>query len=122
MNVTLVSSEHAKTVFQQSSFEEKNAQGQVSRVIKLEKPVEVLFEGADLNKYFHIEDEDLEGTELVQALDEIKEDFCYLFVGHWLQGDLGEDRKNVGLTIRTFLETFKDKKNKPALVLKISGE
>ena len=121
MNLTLVSSEHAKTVFQQSTFEEKNAQGQVIRMIKLEKPVEVLFEGVDLDKYFHIEDEDLEGTELVQALDEIKEDFCYLFVGHWLQGDLGEDRKNVGLTIKTFLETFKDKKNKPALVLKISG-
>lgn len=121
MNVTLVSSEHAKNVFQQSSFEEKNQQGQVVRQIKLEKPVEVLFEGVDLNKYFHVPDEELEGTELVESLDEIKEDFCFLFVGHWLQGDLGEDRKNVGLTIKTFLETFRNKKNKPALILKVSG-
>lgn len=121
MNLTLVSSEHAKSVFQQSTFEEKNGQGQVTRLVKLERPVEVLFEGVNLEKYFHINDEDIEGTELVEALDQIEEDFCFLFVGHWLQGDLGEDRKNVGLTIKTFLETFKDKKNKPALVLKISG-
>jgi glycosyltransferase involved in cell wall biosynthesis len=121
MNLTLTSSEHAKNVFKQSTFEEKNGQGQVVRQIKLEKPVEVLFEGVDLNKYFYVADDDLDGTELVQALDEIKEDFCYLFVGHWLQGDLGEDRKNVALTIKTFLETFKDKKSKPALILKTSG-
>jgi hypothetical protein len=121
MNVTLVSSQHAKTVFQQSTFEEKNQQGQVTRQIKLEKPVEVLFEGVDLNKYFYIADEDLDGTDLVQSLDEIKEEFCYLFVGHWLQGDLGEDRKNVGLMLKTFLETFRNKKNRPALILKVSG-
>jgi hypothetical protein len=121
MNVTLVSSQHAKTVFQQSNFEEKNGQGQVIRQIKLEKPVEVLFEGVDLNKYFYIADEDLDGTDLVQSLDEIKEEFCYLFVGHWLQGDLGEDRKNVGLMLKTFLETFRNKKNRPALILKVSG-
>jgi glycosyltransferase involved in cell wall biosynthesis len=121
MNLTLTSSEHAKNVFKQSTFEEKNGQGQVVRQIKLERPVEVLFEGVDLNKYFYIADEDLEETELVQSLDEIEEDFCYLFVGHWLQGDLGEDRKNVALTIKTFLETFRDKKSQPALILKTSG-
>ena len=121
MNLTLVSSEHAKTVFQQSAFEQKDNTGRTVNQIKLEKPVEVLFEGADLNKYFHIPDEDLDGTDLVQALDEIKEEFCYLFVGHWLQGDIGQDRKNVGLLIKTFLETFRNKKQKPALILKMSG-
>jgi len=121
MNLTLVSSEHAKNVFKQTTFQEKNPQGQITREIKLEKPVDVLFEGADLNKYFFIEDDAIEGTDLVLKLDEIKESFCYLVVGHWLQGDLGEDRKNIGLTIKTFLETFKNKKNKPAMVLKISS-
>ena len=121
MNLTLVSSNHAKTVFEQSNFEERNQQGQTIRQIKLEKPVEVLFEGVDLNKYFPIADDDLEETELVLELDEIKEEFCYLFVGHWLQGDLGEDRKNVGLLIKTFLETFRNKKSKPGLILKVSG-
>jgi hypothetical protein len=42
-------------------------------------------------------------------------------VGHWLQGDLGEDRKNVGRMIQIFLETFKNKKVKPALILKTSS-
>ena len=49
---------------------------------------------------------------------DIEEDFAYLFVGHWLPGDLGEDRKNVGLLIKAFYEVFKNKKNKPALILK----
>ena len=121
MNLTLVSSAHAKTVFQQSSFGEKNQQGQIVREVKLEKPVEVLFEGADLTKFFPMADLDLDATDLVIALDEIKEEFCFLTFGHWLQGDLGEDRKNIGLTLKVFLETFKNKKQKPALILKTSG-
>jgi len=121
MNLNLVSSEHAKKVFEQSSFEQRDKNtNQVIKQIKLEKPVEVLFEGVDLNKYFYIADEDLDGTELVQSLDNIKEDFCFLYVGHWLQGELGQDRKNTGYTIKSFLETFKNKTNPPALILKTS--
>jgi glycosyltransferase involved in cell wall biosynthesis len=121
MNLNLVSSQHAKTVFEQSAFEQRDKNtNQVVKQIKLEKPVEVLFEGVDLNKYFFIEDEDLDGTELIQSLDSIKEDFCFLYVGHWLQGALGEDRKNTGYTIKSFLETFKNKKSQPALILKTS--
>jgi hypothetical protein len=121
MNLTLVSSEHAKKVFLEAAFEKKDDKGNLLTKIKTEKPVEVLFEGADLNKYFYIDDNDLEETDLVTSLDEIKEDFCYLFVGHWLQGEIGEDRKNVGLMLKTFFEVFKDKKKKPALVMKTSG-
>jgi glycosyltransferase involved in cell wall biosynthesis len=121
MNLTLVSSNHAKQVFEQSSFQKNDQQGNPVQVIKLEKHVDVLFEGVDLNKYFYTAPEAIEGTDLVKELDSIKEDFCYLFVGHWLQGELGEDRKNVGLMLKTFFETFKDKKNKPALIMKTSG-
>lgn len=121
MNVTLVSSEHAKKVFNDAAFEKKDDKGNTVAKIKAEKPIEVLFEGADLNKYFYIDDNDLEETDLVTSLDEIKEEFCYLFVGHWLQGELGEDRKNVGLMLKTFFETFKDKKKRPALIMKTSG-
>jgi glycosyltransferase involved in cell wall biosynthesis len=122
MDLTLVSSNHTKKVFEDSTFEKRDQKtNQVLGVIKLEKPVDVLFEGVDLNKYFYIADEDLDGTELVQSLDNIKEEFCYLFVGHWLQGQIGEDRKNVGYMIKAFLEVFKNKKNKPALLLKTSS-
>jgi glycosyltransferase involved in cell wall biosynthesis len=41
-------------------------------------------------------------------------------VGHWLQGDMGEDRKNVGLLIKAFYEMFKNKSDAPALILKTS--
>jgi hypothetical protein len=50
MNLTLVSSNHAKQVFEQSSFQKNDQQGNPVQVIKLEKHVDVLFEGVDLNK------------------------------------------------------------------------
>lgn len=122
MNVTFVSSNHAKQVFEQSAFEERDQQTQqVRRVIRLEKPVEVLFEGVNLDKYFHIEEKELPQIDLVKDLNDIKESFAYLYVGHWLQGDLGEDRKNTNLLVKLFLETFKGKKNRPALILKTSA-
>ena len=121
MNLTLVSSNNAKQVFENTSFEKRNKMNnQLEGVIKLEKPVEVLFEGADLNKYFYIPDSELSETELISSLDNIKEDFCFLFVGHWLQGNIGEDRKNIGYMIKAFLETFKNRKIAPALILKTS--
>jgi hypothetical protein len=44
-------------------------------------------------------------------LDGVKENFAYLFVGHWMQGHLGEDRKNVGLLVKAFLKLLKIKQN-----------
>lgn len=115
MNLTLVSSEHSKKVFESSKFEKRNQQtNQLEGTIQLQKPVEVLFEGADLDVYKTIERNQIQNINL----DSIKEDFAYLFVGHWIHGDLGEDRKNVGLLIKAFYETFKNKSKKPALILK----
>jgi len=51
MNLNLVSSEHTKKVFKNSIFNEKNQQDQVLRSVKLEKPVEVLFEGVNTDIY-----------------------------------------------------------------------
>jgi len=60
---------------------------------------------------------------VIDEMSQIKEDFCYLFVGHWLKGNLGHDRKDVGMLIKVFAETFKNKasRNRPALVLKTSS-
>lgn len=121
MDVTLVSSEHAKKVLESSVYEERDSQTQrTSRVLKLEKPVEILFEGVDLNKYFHIPQDKLPDADLIKDLNTIEEDFCFLYVGHWLQGDFNEDRKNTSLLVKLFLETFKDRKKMPALILKTS--
>jgi glycosyltransferase involved in cell wall biosynthesis len=120
MDITLVSSEHAKRVFEASSFEEKNNQtGQVVRKITLEKPVEVLFEGANTDIYKKLDT--VEGEVVESINDLVKEDFNFLFVGHWLQGEIGQDRKDVGMLVKTFLETFKGKKQRPGLILKTSA-
>ena len=122
MNLNIVSSKHSADVLKNSQFEKVNEQTkQKEGVLKLEKPIEVLFEGADLTKYFEMADEELPDSELVCTLDEIPESFAYLFVGHWMQGDVGEDRKNVGLLVKAFFEIFKNKKNAPALIMKTSG-
>jgi glycosyltransferase involved in cell wall biosynthesis len=119
MNLNLVSSEHAKKVFENSSFEEKNEQGQILRSIKLEKPVEVLFEGVNTNIYQKIDA--VNESEVWDVINDIKEDFNYLYVGHWLQGEIGQDRKDTGMLVKTFLETFKNKKQRPGLILKTSA-
>jgi len=49
MDLNLVSSEHAKQVFKTTGYEHKNPQGQVIGQIKLEKPIQVLMEGANLD-------------------------------------------------------------------------
>ena len=115
MNLNLVSSKHSKDVALATTFKQQNKQGQITGQLKLEKPIEVLFEGLDLNKYY-------KNPQSSGLLKDIPEDFCFLFTGHWLPGAFGEDRKNTGLLIKTFLETFKGPgKKKPALVLKTNS-
>jgi len=120
MNLTLVSSHHSKKVFEDSKFEQRdNNSGQVIKIIKLEKPIDILFEGVDVETYLP---SSLGEKSLVSStLENIKEEFCFLFVGHWLQGEIGQDRKDVGMLVKVFLETFKNKKHKPALILKTNG-
>ena len=113
MDLNLVSSEHSKKVALNTEFDKiNNKTKQLIGKTKIEKPVEVLFEGLDLNKYY-------KKPQNSGLLKEIKESFCFLYTGHWLPGIFGEDRKNTSLMIKTFLETFKGPGNKkPALVLK----
>jgi hypothetical protein len=113
MNLILCSSQHSKKVFLDSKYDQKdNNTGQLIGKLEIETPIEVLFEGGDLEKY--------KQEKSTFDLSSIKESFCFLFVGHWLQGALGEDRKNVGYMIKSFLETYKNKKDSPALILKTS--
>lgn len=118
MNLTLVSSNHSKQSFLNSVYQ-KQDNGQIVGEIKVEKPIEVLFEGVNLDIYKLLETHTK--NDLFKSIDSIPESFAYLYVGHWLQGDIGEDRKNTGLLIKAFYETFKNKSNKPALILKASG-
>jgi len=119
MDMTIFTSEFSKKSFDEIEFTKfDNNTKQPIGSLKVEKPSDVLFEGADTNVYKETNEI---SDKLKSEFDKIEEDFCFLFVGHWLQGNLGEDRKDVGMLIKTFLMMFKGKKEKPALILKTSS-
>ena len=117
MDLILVSSEHSKKVFENTTYETNDPRMGKGK-LELTKPVKVLFEGADLDVYKPVKE--FTNKKLYNYINDIPENFAYLFVGHWLQGELGHDRKNVGLLIKAFYEVFKNKGNAPALILKTS--
>ena len=100
-----------KTVFTQM---DKNTNQKIGE-LKLERPVEVLFEGVDTTIF--------NGKSSKSILDSVDTDFNFLFVGHWLSGGLGHDRKDIGMMIKTFCTVFKGlpKNQQPGLILKTSN-
>jgi glycosyltransferase involved in cell wall biosynthesis len=112
MDLIITTSKFSRDVLLSTTYNEvEQGTNRVIQKHQITKPVEVLFEGANkvyIGKYSEID------------LD-IKEDFCFLFVGHWLKGILGQDRKDVGMLIKTFSSTFSDVDNPPALILKTSS-
>ena len=114
MDLIIATSNFSKDILLTTVYDEKEKNSdKLVKQHRIEKPIEVLFEGADTNIYNNVVNPSFE-------LD-IKEDFAYLFVGHWLKGNIGQDRKDVGMLIKTFAETFKDKTDCPALILKTSS-
>jgi glycosyltransferase involved in cell wall biosynthesis len=91
---------------------------QIKGVLKNEKPIEVLFEGVDTSIYKKTREF---SKSLVDEMNKINETFNFLYVGHWLQGGLGKDRKDTGMLVKVFCETFKNMKRKPGLIMKTSG-
>ncbi len=119
MDMNIVPSTFVSNTFRNLSFDIKDEKTQqLKGVLKLEKPMEVLFEGIDSRVYKKTKEF---SKELVTEMKSIQETFNFLYVGHWLQGRLGEDRKDTGMLVKVFLETFKNQKVKPGLILKTSG-
>lgn len=119
MNLNIVTSEFVKTVFSNVSYQKQFQDGK-TLPLKVEKPMEVCFWGANTNIYKKTTDI----CETVkQELDNIPETFAYLFVGQWThQNGLYTDRKDIGNLVKAFLSAFKDKKDpRPCLILKTSG-
>jgi hypothetical protein len=117
MNMTWTSSQHSKGVFESLKFEKRNKQNnQIEGTVKCEKPIHVVFEGVNLDLYKHIPNDNN-----TLDLNSIKPGFNFLFVGHWMQGDIGHDRKNVGLMIKYFIDLYKNKNSSPGLILKASS-
>mgnify|MGYP002044340289 CR=1 FL=1 len=119
MDLTILTSEFSKQGFETTTYDklDKNTQQNIGS-LQVQKPMEVLFEGADPEIYKETKDI---SPKLDKKFSKINNDFCFLFVGHWLNGNLGEDRKDVGMMLKVFLETFKNIKNPPALIMKTSS-
>jgi hypothetical protein len=115
MNLILVPSNFTKqnlggTVYQQQD----QATGQIVGELRITTPIEVLFEGVDTEIFSKGSGKDV--------LADVNEDFNFLIVGHWLKGDLGQDRKDIGMAIKTLATVFQylpaDKK--PGIIVKTS--
>jgi len=119
MDLVIVPSEHSKEGFVKALYEKMqnlpNGQQQKVGELKLEKPIEALFEGIDEDIYKPLDNSSL------NLVDDIKEDFCFLHVGMWGKGGFGEDRKDIAKMIKIFYESFANKKLQPALILKSNG-
>ena len=119
MDLNIVPSYFVKECMDKINFDVQNEQTkEVQGVLRNEKPIEVLFEGTDTNIFKKTNEFT---KELVDEMKNVKESFNFLYVGHWLQGALGEDRKDTGMLVKVFLETFKNQKNKPGLIMKTGG-
>ena len=116
MDLVLCSSKFSSDVMKTTEYTNK----ETGEVLKIVKKVDVLFEGADTDIYKKLSGSQMVSKELKEAMDSVKENWNFLFVGHWLQGGFGEDRKDVGNLVKTFLTTFKGKKT-TGLILKASG-
>ena len=106
MDLVLVPSKHSKDVLINSQTGRK----------KLKTPIEILFEGANIDVFCNPKRSELSGY-----LDKIKEKFAFLFVGQWLPADGDNDRKNVSNLVRYFLKTFNGNKD-IALLLKTAAD
>ena len=119
MDLIIVPSEHSKEGFVKALYEKLQTlpDGKQQKIgeLKLEKPIEVLFEGANDEIYKQIDNSSLD------LVDDIKENFAFLHVGLWGKGGYGEDRKDIAKLVKVFYESFANKKEQPALILKTNA-
>lgn len=112
LDLVIVPSEFTKTVFENTSKESGKP---------ITTRIEVVPEYFNETIFSNKAESAIKSADIIPQLNDIPESFAFLTVGHWLQGTLGEDRKNIGGVVHCFLNTFKNTKNMPALILKTSG-
>ena len=119
MDMNIVPSNFVKDTMNRIVFDINDEQTKQKKgELKNTKPIEVLFEGTDTNIFKKTNEF---SAPFLKEMKKVKESFNFLYVGHWLQGDLGKDRKDTGMMLKVFLETFKNMKNSPGLIMKTSG-
>ena len=119
MNMNIVPSTFVKNIMSAIGYDVQDEQTKQKKgELKNEKPIEVLFEGTDTNIYKKTNEF---SKELVDEMKKVDNTFNFLYVGHWLAGGLGKDRKDTGMLLKVFFETFKNMKKQPGLIMKTSG-
>lgn len=118
MNLNIVTSRHAKKVFTDADYQKQYQDGRPPEKLRVEKPLEIAWWGANTNIY-KITDKKEDSVEKI--MKHIPETFAFLFVGQWTHENPFHDRKDIGNLIKTFLNTFKNRDQKPCLILKTSG-
>tara|TARA_R100000008_G_C3578811_1_gene167029 strand:+ start:405 stop:1778 length:1374 start_codon:yes stop_codon:yes gene_type:complete len=125
MDLVIVPSEHSKKGFVDTVYDkmENLPDGNKRKVgeMRVEKPIEVLFEGADEDIYKPLSKDEIDSDFFDMLNDKVPERFAFLFVGQWTKGGYGEDRKDIFRLIKLFYETFANQKKQPALILKTNG-
>ena len=116
MDLVIVPSNFSKSIFENTTYTGKDSQGNTVE-LKLNVPIEVVFEGLDISVF---KKTTTKNSTVENLMSGVESDFCFLFVGHWLQGQPGHDRKDIVTLLQTFHNTFKNKskKNQPTLLLK----
>ena len=125
MDLVIVPSNHSKEGIVKVIYDKMqnlpNGKQEKIGEVKVERPVEVIFEGTDETIFKPLKVNEINKSILKEVNDIVKEDFAFLFVGQWVKGGYGEDRKDIGKLIKVFTETFANLKKQPALILKTSG-
>jgi len=125
MDLVIVPSNHSKEGIVNVVYDKMQnlPDGKQQKVgeLKVEKSVEVIFEGADETIFKPLKVNEISKSILNKINTIVEEDFAFLFVGQWIKGGYGEDRKDIGKLIKVFTESFANLKKQPALILKTSG-
>ena len=125
MDLIIVPSEHSKGGFVKTAYDKINnlpdGQQQTVGQLKLEKPMEVVFEGSDEDIYKPLTVDEIDIDFFDMLNEKVTEKFAFLSVGQWGKGNYGEDRKDIGKMIKIFYESFANKQKKPGLLLKTNG-
>jgi len=124
MNLIIVPSNFTAETFKRCHYDKnQEVDGEQQKVgqVELERPIEVLFEGVDTDIYRPLNSSEIKSDFTDELNNLLKEDFVYLHVGQLTRGKYGEDRKNIPLMLKCFLQAFTNNPNSPALLLKING-
>jgi ADP-heptose:LPS heptosyltransferase/glycosyltransferase involved in cell wall biosynthesis len=117
MDLIIVPSEHSRDVLCRTEVVWENPQTHQKGTFKLQKPVIVCSEGVDTSIFHKFVDEPI-ASHIDQLLSDAPE-FNFLTVGQWGQGGFGQDRKNIALLVKYFIESFSDRDD-VGLVLKVN--